>query len=324
MKKTTLEELHITSPSGKTEHLYINDFVTQDELQSYATKLHNLILYGMDYFYIESLQDGNIITFEGYYLGEKSNQIEYSINNKWNSLSGVSQLTLNSGEKLYLRCIDGDICRTNDDNQNAIFDTTYEFNLGGNIETLLFDCTQLFENYIYVDYSMYSFFRNTKVVNSSKLILPATSLVSNCYANMFRGCETLTTAPELPATTLADFCYSGMFYNCTALAIAPELPATTLAGGCYREMFDGCTSLTTSPELPATTLVDWCYQYMFQGCTSLNYIKCLATNKLNNSTSSWVAGVSNTGTFVKHPDATWSTGESGIPTGWTVEDYVES
>ena len=32
-----------------------------------------------------------------------------------------------------------------------------------------------------------------------------------CYANMFRGCSSLTQAPELPATTLAERCYHGMF-----------------------------------------------------------------------------------------------------------------
>jgi hypothetical protein len=44
-------------------------------------------------------------------------------------------------------------------------------------------------------------------------------------------------------------------------------------------------------------------------------------NCLNN----WVDGVASSGTFVKHPDMTsLPTGTSGIPNGWTVEDYVES
>ena len=34
----------------------------------------------------------------------------------------------------------------------------------------------------------------------------------------------------------------------------------------------------------------------------------------------WVSSVSSLGTFVKSKDATWSvTGQSGIPSGWTVE-----
>jgi hypothetical protein len=42
-----------------------------------------------------------------------------------------------------------------------------------------------------------------------------------CYVNMFSGCTSLTTAPELPATTLAYACYQQMFVGCTSLTEAP-------------------------------------------------------------------------------------------------------
>ena len=87
-------------------------------------------------------------------------------------------------------------------------------------------------------------------------------------------------------------------------------------------MFNGCTSLTTAPELSATTLTTWCYERMFNGCTKLNYIKMLATDiSATNCLNGWVSGVSSTGTFVKHPNMTsLPTGDSGIPTGWIVQD----
>jgi hypothetical protein len=153
--------------------------------------------------------------------------------------------------------------------------------------------------------------------------LPATVLRSSCYQSMFNGCTSLTVAPELPATTLAAACYSNMFNGCISLATAPKLPATTLANRCYIGMFKGCSSLTVAPELPATILAPYCYQYMFQSCTSLSHIKCLATDiSATYCTDNWVyGGVSSTGTFVKHPDMNdWTTGNSGIPSGWTVED----
>ena len=151
--------------------------------------------------------------------------------------------------------------------------------------------------------------------------LPVTTLANSCYQNMFNGCTSLTTAPELPATTLANNCYYSMFKGCTSLTTAPELPATTLANNCYYSMFSGCGSLTTAPELPATTLVNNCYQSMFSGCGSLNYIKALFTTEPSIAyTSSWVNGVSPTGTFIKAANATWNvTGSNGIPNGWTVE-----
>ena len=154
--------------------------------------------------------------------------------------------------------------------------------------------------------------------------LPATTLSSYCYSNMFFGCSSLTKAPELPATTLADYCYYYMFQNCTGLTVAPELPSTILASNCYRSMFRGCTGLTTVPELPAATLTNNCYRNMFSECSNLSYIKILATDiSASNCLSSWVSGVSSTGTFVKHVAADIPTGTSGIPEGWTVENYGE-
>ena len=141
------------------------------------------------------------------------------------------------------------------------------------------------------------------------------------FGNLFYNCSQLTSSPELPATNLADNCYKSMFYRCTALTQAPELPATTLAGDCYCYMFEGCTSLTQAPELPATDLADNCYSYMFSRCNNLNYIKMMATDiSATNCLNGWLNGVlSSTGTFVKSKDATWNvTGESGIPSGWTV------
>ena len=153
--------------------------------------------------------------------------------------------------------------------------------------------------------------------------LPATNLTVYCYDRMFYDCTGLTTAPELPATTLADNCYQSMFAECTNLTTAPELPATTLAQQCYSYMFAGCTSLTTAPELPATTLVASCYERMFQNCTNLNYINCHIVTPNQTHTNYWLNGVAATGTFVKNPDSNWTRSVSGIPSGWTVQDYVD-
>ena len=200
----------------------------------------------------------------------------------------------------------------------------------GCYSTMFFDCTSL----------------------TAAPALPATTLASNCYTNMFSHCTSLTDAPVLPATELADGCYNGMFFNCTSLTDAPELPATTLATGCYYNMFYGCTSLTTAPALPATTLAQDCYQRMFYGCTSLtdapelpattlkngcyksmfygctrlSAVTCLATTSMGHSsankyTEDWLknAGTQAEGTktFTTPSSTLWTSGDSGIPGGWT-------
>ena len=153
--------------------------------------------------------------------------------------------------------------------------------------------------------------------------LPATTLTNGCYGGMFMGCTSLTTAPAIPANVVDEYCCDAMFRECTSLTTAPTiLPATTLVQSCYNEMFKDCTALTTAPSLPATTLTNGCYNEMFLGCTNLNRIQCLATNiSASNCTNNWVNGVAATGTFVKAASMTdWTTGNNGIPSGWTVED----
>ena len=127
------------------------------------------------------------------------------------------------------------------------------------------------------------------------------------------------------ATTLTSAStFFSLFRSCTGLTSAENLvlPATTLADNCYEAMFMDCFSLTTAPELPATTLADCCYEEMFKGCSNLNYIKCLATDiSASDCTYTWVHHVAASGTFVKNPNmSSWTTGTSGIPTGWTVQD----
>lgn len=126
-------------------------------------------------------------------------------------------------------------------------------------------------------------------------LLPATTLAPSCYCSMFNGCTGLTSLPEklLPATTLATDCYDFMFSGCKGLETLPAdlLPATTLAMNCYKEMFHGCTGLTVAPDLPAPTLYEGCYSTMFYGCTKLSSVKCLATPKVFGSAlNNWLMG----------------------------------
>ena len=80
--------------------------------------------------------------------------------------------------------------------------------------------------------------------------LPATTLAATgsfpngCYAAMFKECTSLVKAPSiLPAMTLRSNCYTNMFYKCASLTASPVLPAKTLAEWSYSNMFDGCSSL---------------------------------------------------------------------------------
>ena len=148
------------------------------------------------------------------------------------------------------------------------------------------------------------------------------NIMSLIYGDNFYG-QTVLDTPYSFHRLFASFRIGVMYeYNNIIDASNLILPATTLADDCYFFMFKSCTSLTTAPVLPATTLANGCYFGMFDNCTSLNYIKCLATDiSAIDCLSGWVYGVSSTGTFVKNPNmSNWPTGDSGIPSGWTVQN----
>ncbi|MGI5870379.1 MAG: leucine-rich repeat protein, partial [Kiritimatiellia bacterium] len=150
----------------------------------------------------------------------------------------------------------------------------------GNIETLLDYATVEADGHPAMIANCFANLFKDCTALASAPELPATNLIDNCYVGMFRGCTGLTNAPALPATTLPGGCYQEMFRDCTSLVQAPALPAMTLPSSCYKGMFTNCTALATAPELPATTLGATCYQYMFAGCTSLTNAPALQATTL--------------------------------------------
>ena len=113
------------------------------------------------------------------------------------------------------------------------------------------------------------------------LILPATT-AANCYMDMFLGCISLTSAPDLPATELADKCYFRMFHSCFGLTSMPSFPSVVTMSGsstrrryCY-QMFQSCTGITelTEPLFVGvnSTLQRGCFEDMFAHCTSLTSV----------------------------------------------------
>jgi hypothetical protein len=117
---------------------------------------------------------------------------------------------------------------------------------------------------------------------------------------------------------MAGTCYRAMFQDCTGLTTPPALPATTLAGSCYREMFMNCTALTTAPALPAVTMLADCYRDMFRNSGVKEIEVGFTAWNPSDATNNWVTYVPSGGTF-KCPSALpVETGDSRIPSSWTV------
>ena len=176
--------------------------------------------YSSEYFTIESLEDGNQIGI----VDSDRPSISISTDKQtWTTVTPNAAptyfITLNAGEKVYIK-----------GNNNAYFDyswstegyftSTGKFNVSGNIMSLLYEDDFKNKTTLQSSYTFRSLFKSNKLISAEHLVLPATTLANNCYYNMFIGCTSLTTAPELPATTLADGCYYYMFRDCTKIKMS--------------------------------------------------------------------------------------------------------
>lgn len=307
-----------------------------------------------DYFYIEAQEDNTELTFlnnEDYADTvsvvanyNTSDYFEVSLDKyNWYNISDITEvvegsynyiaykLVLKKFDRLFIRNTKGEVLSHATKYCKVFTNITKPCFIGGDLHTLLFKYTDRITEIPYNTFgvgtmdSLFSFTDN--LVDASDLLLPATTLHDYCYYSMFRYCKDLVKAPKiLPAMSVPMKSYYEMFNGCTSLTEAPELPATEVTYGSYEKMFYGCTSLETAPELPAFDLPErsgtasGCYSQMFYKCSNLNYIKCLAKNNIQYNAMGAFSDTSPVGTFVKHPDAEWEIGYSGIPEGWTVEN----
>lgn len=264
-------------------------------------------------FYIEAIDDNTTVEF-GYpsYTDISYDDINY--------INAPNSVKLNSGERVYIKLK----TITTEQTDAMVFSVDSRYNAGGNLLTNEFYYMEdgVSVNYIGLDYSV----QGSYIYDASKLVV--TLLGDEFGANsLFNRCSVLKYPPKLPSKTLTEDCYKSMFIRCESLVIAPKLPASILAKGCYDSMFSGCSSLINSPELPATTLVRSCYTRMFEDCTKLSSVTCLATateagTEIDDCVPAWLRNVPDNGTFIKAAGIEWPTGESGIPEGWTVQDYA--
>lgn len=278
-------------------------------------------------FWIEALDSG-VLEFEQ--VGD--NAPDFTLYWSWDKetweegkISDGLQIPVDFGDKIwFMTSFEGGQGCWSDSGSNYVhFVSDFNFNIGGNIMSLIEPTFDIYYDTIEETYGLSKVFMNSRVVDASELLLPATNLSSYCYKEMFRGCSRLTTLPVLPASSLSQGCYYQMFQGCSSLIQVSSnlLPATTLAPSCYSHIFWDCYNLTTAPDLLAPTLVELCYQRMF-GQTKVVSVKCLAISiSASNATELWFNGVTNDSnhTFIKATGVEWPRSASGIPDQWTVQ-----
>lgn len=285
---------------------------------------------GEDYstHYLTLVAQTDNVTFS-YSTATSSNKLQYSVDSgsTWNDLSnGSSTSSINNGDRIMFKASG---LTVNTERGIGKIIPSASASVEGNIMSLEYGDNFSGQTTIQNNYQFRKLFSGvTTITSAENMVLPATTVKQQCYSQMFQGCTNLVKTPKTigssAMTWSGNYCFSNLFSYCTSLTTVPSglLPALNLGTQCYWYMFEGCSGLTTAPDLPATTTASQCYQGMFINCSSLNYITVLTTN--NFTMNEWLSGVAASGTFVKNPNATWSScGQNTYPCGWTVQDYVE-
>lgn len=255
--------------------------------------------YSADYLTFKALTAGTICWKA---FGGLTKTIEYKVNDgEWTSITSTSDgatISVQANDKVKFRG-SNTAYATSKSAYSGFEGGTATYDIEGNIMSLLYGDGFASNNALTnANYVFCSLFKKAPVVSARNLILPA--------------------------TTLKAYCYRALFSWATTLVAAPQLPATTLANGCYWYMFEQC-GIMKAPVLDATTLKQECYGHMFEGCALLNTIECYATGGFGTTKclEDWTKNVAASGLFVKSSNASdWTTGTSGIPTGWTTQNDI--
>ena len=200
-----------------------------------------------------------------------SGTVEYSYNNQtdWRTMrSGVGEIVA-GGDKLYFR---GNLYPSQNYPNYGIgrfsFSSSKQVKISGNINSLIDYKTNL-SNYSYCFYRL--FYKCPTIKDCSSDLFDGIEVLGpHCFEEMFLGCSSLPSGPNIPNTTMKDYCCRRMFLGCVSLSSVVSMPSTLLAPGCYQEMYRGCSITNVGQNaLPATTLYHHCYMQMFMGCTGL-------------------------------------------------------
>ena len=190
-----------------------------------------------DYLTIEALEDDLSVSF--------SKDVEFSVNGiRWVMLrANTSSPSISKGQTISFRA---NLIPTEYIGVGT-FSINKKCNLLGNVLSLIGGNNLS-------DYCFYSLFKYCTTIKSvSKNFLPFTKLAVGCYQYMFKGCTSLTTAPDLPATTLSWKCYEQMFCDCTNLNYIKAMFTTKPSSDYTYGWLSGVASTGTFVKNPDAT-----------------------------------------------------------------------
>lgn len=186
--------------------------------------------------------------------------IQYRLNGgDWINITSTYEgtpISVSAGDILQLKGTNSAYC--NDNYSYNYFDSTANYYVYGNIMSLIYGDNFIGQTTLEAPDTFYRLFANSSGLtnhNVHKLLLPATTLTTGCYYNMFRNCISLKRAPELPATILQDSCYRQMFAYCESLKYVKCLATDISAGQCTTQWLIDVSP--TGTFVKEASMTDW-------------------------------------------------------------------
>lgn len=148
---------------------------------------------------------------------------------------------------------------------------------------------------------------------------------SDCRFVLYGNIMSLLSHNFSGLTTVQNYEFANLCNGCPGIVSAENLffPATSVPQQAYQQMFQNSPNFEKAPSFPVFTATG---SYAFSNTflnTKVNYVKCLCTNPTTTYFINWLGGTPATGTFVKKTGVSWPSGNSGIPSGWTVIEVDE-
>ena len=114
-----------------------------------------------------------------------------------------------------------------------------------------------------------------------------------------------------------------MFEDCSRLQKAPKIQVSRIPANALANAFTRCTSLTESADLRTVRSLDISsLDTTFAACSSLSVVYAPSVDSWNwNYTTYWLSEVAATGVLYKPSGLTIPISPSGVPSGWSTEDY---
>lgn len=250
-----------------------------------------------DYFYMENTS-GSTTQFSVTKIGTPaSTDLAYSLDKvTWTDIhNGGTISNVANGAKVYFRSTTGFSLN----NSNYYKLNSVNCNLGGDIVSLIDYTSMGIITEIPQNSFIYTFNNDSHVVNANFSLSGITTIGQAAFEYAFQNVSSLISVPDFSdVTTLGVSALEGMFLNCTSLQTPLDLTNVTNTNtSSIRSLYQGCSLFNDAiyPNIPVWS-------------DSITY--------------AWLYNTASTGVVRKPAGTTIQANtESGVPTGWTTEDY---